>query len=177
MANPPHDQPPLREAIANRLQARFEAFNAEGGAADAPMAPPSLPAADGHRSARTPVPSSGTQRGGSLQAQITHLNQQLQVLREQLDGAFDATDDRLDDLEGRIHLAETRASVAEARASVAETRAADAEGRATEAHRRIDEVLGLVEQMIPRRPLPLEDAPDSGALERLQELRRLAEGS
>jgi hypothetical protein len=171
MANPPQHQPPLREAIASRLQERFEAFNAEGTGDELPGALP----AGATRASRTPVPSTGGQRGGSTQAQITHLNQQLQVLREQLDGAFDSVDDRLDDLEGRIHLAETRASVAEARASVAETRAADAEGRATEAHRRIDEVLSLFEQIIPRRPLPLEEAPESGALERLQELRRQAE--
>lgn len=171
MATTPNDPPPLREAIANRLQARFDAFSADvapeldPGQQMAPLARP-----------KTPAPPGSAARAGSIQGQINHLNQQLQVLRDQLDIAFDDVEDRFEELENRVHLAETRASVAEARASVAETRAADAEARATGAHRRIDEVLALIEQMVPRRPLPLEDAPESGALERLQELRRLAEG-
>jgi hypothetical protein len=177
MANPPHDQPPLREAIASRLQARFEAFNADGEATSEGAAPAVAPSPVGaSRAGRTTTPWSSAPRGGNLQAQFSHLNQQFQVLREQLDAAFDDVEDRLDDLESRVHLAETRASVAEARASVAETRAADAEARATGAHRRIDEVLALFEQMVPRRPMALEDAPESGALERLHELRRQAEG-
>lgn len=168
MANSPlppsSDQPPLREAIANRLQARFEAFESDSGDTDvtAPRAPgASLP--------------TGSSPGGASQAQVAQLNQQLVVLRDQLDHAFDDMEDRFDDLDGRVNLAETRASVAEARASVAETRAADAEARATGAHRRIDELLTIIDQLVPRRPLPIEEAPEPGALERLHDLNRRAE--
>jgi hypothetical protein len=174
MANSPlppsGDQPPLREAIANRLQARFEAFESDdlGDSIGGDLAVPA-------RAAGTGQAPGG--RSGSLQAQIGGVNQQLVVLRDQLDQAFDGIEDRLDDLDARVNLAETRASVAEARASVAETRAADAEARATGAHRRIDELLTIIEQIVPRRPLPLDEAPEPGALERLHELNRRAEGS
>lgn len=172
------DPPPIREVIARRLQARFEAYDQEdGGGLPPAVAAPTAPVAPAAARPAAPSVAPGTvgRGAGTLQAQVHHLHQQFAILREQLDRAFDDLEDRVDDLEARVGLAETRASVAEARASVAETRAADAEARATGAHRRVDELLVLLEQLVPKRPLPLEEAPAAGALERLHQLSRQAQ--
>jgi len=159
---------PAPGSLASRLQARFEGYDADEGHADDP-----------HGLAIDPSPAGRPVPGGSnprkVQLQLDDLDHQLDVLRDQLDLAFDEFDQRLEASETRASVAEARASVAEARASVAETRAHDAETLATAAHARIDQLLDVVDDLMPPGPADGSGDADAGptslrsALDRLRD--------